>query len=502
MSKNPATAFEQLQTILGKVSDLSSASALLSWDQQTGMPPRGAAARGQVLATLSETIHGMITAPEVAKLLAEAGAKPRLSRDEKAWLREATWANERACKLPASLVRELSLAEAQAFEDWQRAKAAQKFALFSPSLKKLVALARQKAECFGYAETPWDALAQDFERGTSAARVTKLFSPLRDATVDLLAKIRNAKPVDSSCLTGKWPLDAQREFGMRVARDIGYDFNAGRLDVSSHPFSTTITAGDHRITTRYAESNLLDALGSIIHECGHALYEQGFNIKDARGPLYEAPSLGVHESQSRFWEVRIGQSLPFWRHYHPIIRQYFPGRFDDVTAEQLYAAVNQVEPDFIRVEADEITYNLHIIIRFELEVAILSGELSVDDIPAAWNEKYARYLGITVPNDAKGCLQDVHWAYGAFGYFPSYTLGNIYSAMLVEKLEADVKGLWKGIERGDFGAALSWLRENIHTHGRRMPAEELVKQATGRAPTVEPLIKYLRKKYGSIYGVR
>lgn len=494
-------AFDLVRQKYAEIADLSHAAALLSWDQQTYMPPRGATDRGHQLATLSGIIHERLTAPELGDLIEKASGAPDVASDQRAFLRELSFSRERSMKLPAALVKELTLEASKSFEVWTRARKARNFALFQPSLARMIDLTRQAAECWGYKDTPWDALVPDYERGLTAARVEKIFKPLRDATVKLLGRITTRPQVETRFLEQKWSIDAQREFGMRVARDIGYDMTAGRQDIAAHPFCTNFSIGDVRITTRFSETSLVDGLFGIIHECGHALYEQGFNPEDARTPLAQAPGLGIHESQSRFWEVRIAQSEPFWRHYLPIMQQYFPGQLDDVTPGQFYRAVNIIEPDFIRVEADEITYNLHIIIRFELEVRIFRGELSAVDIPAAWNELYKKYLGLDVPDDAKGCLQDVHWAYGSFGYFPTYTLGNIYCAMLVEKMQRDLPRLWSDVGGGRFGTVLGWLRANIHRHGRRYDAPELVERVTGKAITCEPLIKHFEAKYGEIYGL-
>lgn len=492
-------AFEKIQTRYGEISDLGNASALLSWDQQVYMPPRGAAARGMQLATLSGIIHERMTAPELGDLINEARSE-KLSGDREAFLRELSFSRDRSMKLPATLVKEMSLEESKAFEAWARARKLNDFSIFAPHLSRVIELKKQAAECWGYQETPWDALATDYERGLTAAKVEKIFKPLREATVKLLQQIQARPQVNTKFLDQKWDIDRQREFGLRVARDIGYDMGAGRQDLAPHPFCTNFGHGDVRITTRYSQTSLLDGLFGTVHEAGHAMYEQGFDPADARTPLAEAPSLGVHESQSRFWEVRISQSEAFWKHYYPILRQYFPGQLDDATLEEFYRAINIIEPDFIRVEADEICYNLHVIIRFELEVRIFRGELSVSDIPAAWNDLYKKYLGLDVPNDSKGCLQDVHWAYGSFGYFPTYTLGNIYCAMLVEKMEKDMPQMWDLVAQGQFAPVLQWLRANIHKVGRRHEAADLIERVTGQPVSCDALIRHLTNKYGHLYG--
>ncbi|MCC6547608.1 carboxypeptidase M32 [Candidatus Sumerlaeota bacterium] len=492
-------AFEKIQSLYGEISDLGNASALLSWDQQTYMPPRGATARGMQLATLSGIIHERMTSPDLGGLIAEASGG-KLTGDQAAYLRELSFARDRSMKLPAALVKEMSLEESKAFEAWTRARKLNDYGIFAPHLARVIELKKQCAECWGYAETPWDALATDYERGLTASRVESIFRPLREATVKLLQQIKARPQANTRFLDQKWDIDRQREFGLRVARDIGYDMAAGRQDLAPHPFCTNFGMGDVRITTRYSQTSLLDGLFGTVHETGHAMYEQGFDPADARSPLAEAPSLGVHESQSRFWEVRIAQSEAFWKHYYPILRQYFPGQLDDVMPEEFYRALNIIEPDFIRVEADEICYNLHVIIRFELEVGIFRGDLSVGDIPAAWNKLYKEYLGLDVPSDTLGCLQDVHWAYGSFGYFPTYTLGNIYCAMLVERMERDMPALWEMVAQGQFAPILQWLRENIHKVGRRHESAELIERVTGMPVTCDPLIRHLANKYRHLYG--
>jgi len=490
---------DKLKEAFGEISDVGKAAAVLSWDQQTYMPPQGFEARGQQLATLSGIAHERLVADSMGALIDEAKAGP-LDADERAFVEELEWSRNRSVRLPATLVKALALQESRSFDAWNRARAAKDFRIFAPELKEMVRLSREKAAALGFTGTPWDALAQDYERGTDAAMVRRFFEPLRVATVDLLQRIKAANPIDTSFLDQKWDVAVQREFSTRVLRDLGFDMSRGRLDLAPHPFCTGFGPGDTRITARFSADLLLDGLSSVVHEMGHALYDMGFRPEDFRTPLAEAPSLGIHESQSRFWEIRVAQSRPFWQHYLPILKQYFPGRLDGVDVESFYRAANVVEPGFIRVESDEVTYNLHIIIRFELEVRILAGELEVDDIPAAWNEAYTQNLGITPPNDAVGCLQDVHWAYGSFGYFPSYTFGNIFSAMLVESMEQDVAQLWQEIARGNAAPALEWMGEKIHRVGARQSPMDLIRSATGREPSAEALIRHLRGKYSNLYG--
>ncbi len=492
---------ESLKEACGEIADLARAASVLGWDQQTYMPPRGAGSRGRQLATLSSLIHERITSPRLGELMAKAEEDGDLSEDGRAFLRELDFKRSRLLKLPPSLVREMTLEQSAAFETWVRARKEKDFALFAPRLSRLLELSRQKAECLGYEETPWDALVPDFEPGTTASQLRPILDPLREATKAFLARIERVPAPDTSFLAGEWPIGQQREFGLRVARDIGFDFEAGRQDIAAHPFCTSFGPGDVRITTRYDESDPAEALLATIHECGHALYNQGFRPEDDRTPLAGAPSHGIHESQSRFWEIVVAHSAPFWRRYLPIMREHFPGRLDGVTADQFLLAINRVRPSLIRVGADEVTYNLHIAVRFDVEVRLLAGELAVEDIPAEWNRQYKELLGLDVPDDAQGCLQDVHWSHAAFGYFPSYTLGNIYGAMIAEKMEEDLPGMWEEVEAGRFAALLEWLREHVHREGKRLRPVPLVRKVTGKDPSAEALLRHFDRKYGGLFGI-
>ncbi len=465
------------------------------------MPPNGAQSRAQQITTINSISHEKLVRPEMGELIDSVKESDEYTGDVIPWIRELEFVRDRACKLPSRLVSELSMETAKAFSVWTEAKRKKDFSIFSPALNNIIQLTREAAECYGYEEKPWDALVPPYERGLTAASIHELFKPLKESTVTLLDKIMGSQKVDTSFLEQKWSIDTQKEFGLRVARDIGYDLNAGRQDVTAHPFCTTLGYGDVRITTRYDEYMGLESLLATVHEAGHAMYEQGFKKEDARSPFFDAPSLGIHESQSRFWEVRIARSRSFWKHYLPIMKQYYPGQLDGVTVNDFYKAMNEVKPGFTRVEADEVCYNLHVIIRFELELAIFDGDLKTEDLPSAWNELYKKYLNLDVPDDSKGCLQDVHWAYGSFGYFPTYSVGNIYNAMLTKKMESDRPGMWNEVESGQFAPTLAWLRENIHQYGRRHLARDLVEKVTGEKVSCEPLIDYMNQKYSEIYNL-
>ncbi|MCC5876237.1 MAG: carboxypeptidase M32 [Candidatus Sumerlaeia bacterium] len=492
--------YQKFLDAYGEIHDLRMTASVLHWDQQTQMPPGGGEARGRQLSTLGGLIHDRMTSAEFLGLLADAEGAD-LDDDQRAAVETVRFAVDRATKLPGSMVREMTLVESRAFGAWIEARQARDFSIFQPHLERIIELTRQKADCFGWKDTPWNALVPDYERGIDARRIASLFAPLRSFTVDLLDKIRGADQISTRFLDRQWDLGAQGEFGRRLIGDLGFDYSRGRIDIAAHPFCTNFSVGDVRITSRFDHRNPFEYLFSALHETGHALYEQGFRPEDERTPLAECPSLGLHESQSRFWEVTIARSLPFWKHYGPIMAGYFPGNLAGVDAGTLYRAANRVEPGLIRVDADEVTYNLHIMIRFDLELALLERRLEVADLPDAWNAAYKDFLGVTVPHDGDGCLQDVHWSSGAFGYFPTYTLGNIYGAMMTRRMEKDMPDLWDKVGRGDFAAVLEWLRTRIHRVGMRSLAMPLVEEIAGEKLTVEPLMGQLGRKFTDIYNL-
>lgn len=492
-----------LRQKLGEIADVNSAIALLQWDQETYMPPKGAEARGQQLATLSALSHRLFTAPELGASLAQLGTKTdTLSSDEAKLVSETRYDYERSTKLPESFVREFAEEQSKAFQVWVDARAKSDFRKFQPNLERLVELLRRRADLLGYEGSPYNALLEDFERGVTAELLRPLFTELAEQQSALVRRIASAPQPATDWLNREWDEAAQWEFALRVLRDMGYDFEAGRQDKSVRPFTTSFDKYDVRITTRLSSKSLFSGLMGSIHEGGHALYDQGFHDSDRRTTLANAPSLGTHESQSRMWENMIGRSLPFWRHYLPSLRELFPNQFNGVAAEDIYRAVNWVQPSLIRVEADECTYNLHIILRFEIEVGLIEGTLSVADVPEVWNAKVKTYLGLDVPNDAQGCLQDIHWSHGAMGYFPTYALGNLYAAQLFERILEDLPDFWDRVESGDFGALLAWLRSRVHIHGRRQTANEIIRDATGHPPSAGPFLRYLEGKYGALYTVR
>lgn len=495
---------DEIRFRLGELADVQAALALLHWDQEVYMPPKGAAARAMQLATLSAMAHRMLTNPALRmQLEAARDDNDALVPSDTKLVSETLYDIERATKLPEKFVHRLAEETSKAYEVWTRARADSDFEQFRPNLETLVQLKREEADLLGYEGSPYNALLEGFERGMTAERLKEIFAPLAAEQSRLVERIM-ASPhqPDMTWEDREWDEQARWDFTLRVLNDMGYDFEAGRQDRSVHPFTTSFDIQDVRVTTRFMPRSFYSGLMGSVHEGGHALYTQGHDPADRRTPLADGPSLGMHESQSRMWENMIGRSLPFWRHYAPIAREYFPEALHGVTPEQLYAGANRVEPSLIRVEADECTYNLHIILRFELELALLEGELAVADVPEAWNMKMKDYLGVDVPTDAEGCLQDIHWSHGALGYFPTYALGNLYAAQLFETIEQAIPDLWARVESGDFAPLLAWLREHVHRYGRRRLAPEIVRDATGSEPSSEPYLRYLKRKFGGLYRLQ
>jgi carboxypeptidase Taq len=496
-------AYAELLRRYAELRDLASAAALLSWDQETMMPRKGAAARARQLATLAGMRHERFTDPHIGELLQRCeSANGALGELERAQIRELRYDWDRATRIPRELVEALAAAESAALEAWRDARAKSSWRDFAPHLQKLLALLREKVGALGFADRPYDGLLDEFERGATEAALDELFRDLRAKLAPLVAAVLDRRErVDATCARKELDEERQGKFGLLVIKQMGFDLEAGRVDLSSHPFCTGIALGDCRLTRRLIKGDLRPALYGIIHEAGHGLYEQGLPDALDRTPLGEACSLGVHESQSRLWENVIGRSRPFWNHFFPELQRAFPNDFRGVTAEQMWRAVNQVEASLIRVEADELTYNLHVLLRFELERALVGGDLEVADVPSAWNAKMSELLDITPKNDAEGCLQDIHWSMGALGYFPTYTLGNLYAAQLFGAARRALPELDAQIERGEMLPLREWLRENVHRHGRRWLPAELVEKATGRKPTAEPFLQYLREKVAAVYGV-
>lgn len=494
---------DRLRELLGEIADINSTVAMLHWDMETYMPPKAAPSRSLQLATMTALSHRAFTSPEMGNLLRDLRNQcDSLSADDAKLVSETLHDYERATKLPEAFVHEFSMVQTQAYHAWVKARQESNYAVFQPHLDKLVQLQKRKADYLGYSGSPYNALLDEYERGMTAERLKPLFAELAQQQSALVEKIvHSPRQPDTSWLNQDWNKDSQWKLTIRALQSIGFDFEAGRQDRSVHPFTTNFDIDDVRLTTRINHRDLFSALMSSIHEGGHGLYEQGLNPEDRRTTLGQAISLGVHESQSRLWENAIGRSLPFWRYFMPVLRELFPGQLDCVAPEQIYAALNRVQPSLIRVEADECTYNLHIILRFEIELALIEGTIDTRDIPELWNTKIKSYLGLDVPSDAEGCLQDIHWSHGSMGYFPTYTLGNLYAAQMFEMILREIPDLWEQIAHGSFTPLLSWLRTNVHRHGRRKTAPELIRDISGSEPDSRPYLNYLEKKYGVLYGI-
>jgi carboxypeptidase Taq len=495
-------ALETLESRYAEIRDLQHTVSILGWDQQTQMPRGGAAERGRQFATLSGLIHERKTAPElldaVEKLERKSESlKPRQRRLVELAAREV----RKATSLPGELTRELALAEARGHESWVEARANDDFAHFAPDLERIVELKREQAKLSAGDGPLYDALLDDFEPGATTAEIDPLLDDLRELTVPLVEQVRASKvKVDTKPLRGRFPAADQRAFVRDVVVAMGIDMDRARLDLAAHPFCGGIGPIDVRMTGRYDDRDLRPGLYGAIHEAGHGLYEQGLDPKRTRSPLGGAISMAIHESQSRLWENRIGRSRAFWKHFLPRARKQFPAALRGVKLDAMWRAANELGPSFIRVEADELTYNLHIILRYRLELELVSGSLEVRDLPERWNDEMHATLGIRPRNDADGCLQDVHWSSGAIGYFPTYSLGNLYAAQFVDAAERDLGDIDAMVARGDLEPLASWLREKIHKHDRTVTAAKLVKRVTGSKLSVEPFRRYITGKVEAIYG--
>lgn len=496
-------AYDRLVAHHRQTALFGSALALLHWDQRTQIPEKGHAWRAEQVAALARLIHVRNTDPRLADDLAACEAAPPspegADTPQAANLREMRRAYDRAAKIPEDLAVALARACAQAESAWERARPDDDWKGFLPHLEEVLSLRRQEAEAVGYAAEPYDALLDAYEPHATAAQLAPLFAALKPVLVGLLDRIRGAsRQPDPGLLRRPIPAQAQEAFARKVAAAMGYDFAAGRLDRTAHPFATRIAPGDTRITTRFREDNLAEALFGVIHEAGHALYEQGLPADDYGLPTGEAVSLGVHESQSRLWENVTARSRGFWVHFLPQAQADLPA-LAGIGLDDFLLAVNQVRPGLIRVDADEVTYNLHVLLRFELELALVRGDLAAADLPGAWNAAMQSSLGLTPPDFASGVMQDVHWSAGLFGYFPTYTLGNVIAAQLAAAMRRDLGDLEELYARGEFAAQLAWLRENVHRHGSRFRPRDLVRRATGHEPDPAHLADYLEEKYGALY---
>jgi carboxypeptidase Taq len=493
----------QLKDKLAEIMDLNYTAALLGWDQQTYMPPGGAEARGNQLALLGKLIHERSTSPEMGKLLEDLkgyAANLDPDSDDARLVKVTTRAYEKAVRVPVKHVIDFAQATTLGQQAWVEARSKSDFSIFRPHLEKIVALRQEYASFFPNFEHPYDALLDDFEPNMKTVDVKAIFDGLRPRQVELIKAIAGKPQVDDAFLHQPFDENKQLQFGREVITRFGYDWQRGRQDKAPHPFTISFSINDVRITTRVLPDFLNTMLFGTMHECGHALYAMGVAPELERTGLEGGASLAVHESQSRLWENLVGRSLPFWQHFYPRLQETFP-QLVDVPLEKFYKGINKVAPSFIRVEADEATYNLHIMLRLELEIALLEGKVAAKDMPDIWNTRMQEYLGVTPPDDARGVLQDIHWSGGSIGYFSTYALGNLISAQLWEKINQDIPDLVEQVRQGKFEALLGWLREKIHRHGGKFEPQELVQKVTGSRIDPAPYVRYLTKKYSEIYNL-
>lgn len=494
------------QTLYGKykaqmqqVADVRYAAAVLQWDQETYMPAKSIGHRARQIATLSETAHKLFTAKKTGRLLQTLADRDDLSEEERKNIELSLYDYDKLKKLPATFVRAMSEATSKSYQYWVEAKESNSFKTFEDSLDKLIHLKRREASQLGWEGHPYNALLNEYERGCTVSFLDPAFSSLQRPLKELLAKIGSQPQVDDAFLQKHYPSQLQWQFGLDLLKALGFDFEAGRQDISEHPFTTNFSSTDVRVTTRISENDFGNMCWSCIHEAGHALYEQGLPSAAYGLPLGEYASLGIHESQSRLWENNVGRSLGFWQHRFPLLLAYFPEQFRGIDPIDFYKAINRVQPSLIRTEADELTYHFHVMIRYELEKKLIEGSVETRDIPAFWNELYEKYLGIQVPDDRNGCLQDVHWSHGSFGYFPTYSLGSLYAAQFYDAALRQIPSLEKDIQNGYTQPLLEWLRNRIHQHGRRYTSDELCKNITGESLNSVYFLEYAGKKYGNIY---
>lgn len=496
---------QELKSRLMEITDINLAGALLAWDQATYMPPGGAAARGRQMAALGRVAHEKLTDPALGKMLDDLqpfGESLPYDNDEAAIIRVAKKNYDKATKVPAELMGKMQEHSAAAYQVWAKARPENDFATVQPYLEKTLELSRQIANCFPGYEHIADPLIDFSDEGMKAESVRQVFADLREQLVPIVQTIGEQELADDICLHEKYPEDEQLAFGNEIIKNFGYDFQRGRQDKTHHPFMIKFSLGDVRITTRVKEDDLSEALFSTLHESGHAMYEQGINMAFEGTPLANGTSSGIHESQSRLWENQVGRSLGFWKHYYPALQAAFPSQLNDVSLDTFYRAINKVQRSLIRTDADEVTYNLHVMIRFDLELQMLEGKLAVKDLPEAWHARYQTDLGLRAPSDINGVLQDVHWFSGIIGgAFQGYTLGNIMSALFYDKALAAHPDIPEQITHGKFDTLHTWLKDNVYQHGSKYTANELIEKVTGGPLTIEPYINYLRNKFGGLYDL-
>ncbi len=495
-------AVEMFKELDQRISHYTDISSLLAWDANTNAPKKGVPMFSKAKGTLSAEIFKLSTSNEMGQLLdalTSAEGDGQLDEVTRAAVRERKRDYDKFKRVPVELYQELVILTSNANTVWVEAKQTNNFALYEPTLSKIVELQKKLIECFGYEGHPYDALLDQYEPGLTVEKLDPLFTNLRDQTARLLQRLRSSSDQPSnSFLFEEYGVEKQKEFNRALLPQLGFDMDAGHMGISEHPFASSINTGDVRLTTRYKKNDLRSAIFGTVHECGHALYEQGINPDFEETAIRRGASFGIHESQSRFLENIVGRSLEFWTYFYGDLKQHFP-QLEKVSLENFHRGINTVEPSLIRVEADEVTYNLHIMVRYEIEKGLISGELEVKDLPRIWNEKMEEYLGIVPPTDTLGVLQDVHWSFGGFGYFPSYSLGNLYAAQILNTIEKELPNFYQFIANGEFMVIRNWLKDKIHQYGSLYTPNELIVKITGEELNEQYLVDYLEHKYSQIY---
>jgi len=491
--------YEAYKTKMQKIADVKYASAVLQWDQETYLPPKGNDCRGGQIATLTEIAHEQFTDEKLGRLLNELIAKNGLTINEKRNVQLTLEDYNKNKKLPADFVRRMSETVNKSFHAWIQSRKENSFSIFQKPLDEVIRLKKQEADLLGYEQHPYNALMNDYDKGLTVGTVDNLFADLRPKLLALLEKIKVQPQVDNSFLQQHFDKDQQWKFGMELLKNMHFDFEAGRQDISEHPFTTNFNSNDVRVTTRIDENDFGNMTWSCLHEGGHALYEQGLPAAEYGLPLSEYCSLSIHESQSRLWENCVGRSREYWQYNFPLLQTYFPIQFKDISAERFYKGINKVQPSLIRTEADELTYHFHVMIRYEIEKMLIEGSIKTADIPAYWNEHYQKYLGVTVPDDKQGCLQDVHWSHGSFGYFATYSIGSLYAAQLFRSVLKATPTLKEDLSAGNNLPVFNWLKQHIYPFGRYYNSGELCSRATGENLNSQYFIDYATEKYSDIY---
>ncbi|MFH1654034.1 MAG: carboxypeptidase M32 [Pseudomonadota bacterium] len=492
--------YQDFEKLVKDIHRIENSMGLIEWDMEIMMPPKASITRAEQLSTLAGIHHKLITSDELTALITELENEKDLDEHQRANIRLMKRTTTRARKIPESLSRRLKEVTALAHNIWVEARKKADFSSYAEILDKIIRLKKEETNLVGYAEHRYDALLDDHEQGMTLSQLKKIFDPLKEKQISLIDKISKSKvKIDDTKILSDYPEEKQKKLCKEVAELMGFDFEAGRLDVSAHPFCSCIT-NDVRLTTRYDNCNFTSSLLSVIHEAGHGLYEQGMPLQYAFTPVATGASHAIHESQSQLMENMMGRSLSFWKYLYPKVQQYFPN-LNKIPLEEFYRIINRVKKNLIRVDADELTYNLHIILRMEIEAAIFADEIEMKDLPQIWNEMIFKYLGIKPKDDAEGVLQDMHWSFGGFGYFPSYTLGNIYAAQFFAKAKDDIPNLDDEFSKGNISPLGQWLKKNIHQKGSLYQPADLVKKVTGKEISSDDYLNYLEKKYSKIYNL-